>query len=112
LVSEGVFVVVEVGFVGRADFDELTARGFKDVGDAKASADFDEFGARDDDFVFFGTSELAQGDDEGRGTIVDDGGFFRAEESGESGFEVDGARAALSSDEVDFEVGIASGDVF
>ena len=112
--GEGGLVVAEVGFVGGAGLDEAGSGGLEDFGDAEAAADLDEFAAGDDDLVVPGGAEgdeVAEGDDEGGGAVVDGGGFFRAEDGGEGGFEVGGARAALAGGEVELEVGVAGGDV-
>lgn len=108
--SDGFFVVVEVGFVGGTDFDEFGAGCFKDVRNPKSSADLDEFGAGNNDFVFSFFNKGAEGEDEGGSAVVDSGGGFGFEKAGESGFEVAGALAAAPGREVKFKVGVAGGD--
>ena len=105
------FVIVEMGFVGGADFDEFGAGGFEDVGDAEAAADFDELAAGDDDFGFAFGDEGTKGEDEGGGAVVDHGGGFGFDEDGEGFFEEGSAFATLAGGEVDLEVAVIGGDV-
>lgn len=93
-----------MGFIGGADFDEFRAGSFEDIGDAEAAADFDEFATGDDDFVAVVADEMAEGEDEGGGAVVDGGGGIGFEEDGEGGFEVAGAASAVAGGEVEFEV--------
>ncbi len=108
--GDGLLVVVEVGFVGGAYFDEFGARSFEDFWDPESAANFDEFGSGDDDFVFAFLNKSAEGEDEGGGTVVDGGGSWGFEEAGEGGFEVAGAFSSGARGEVKFEVGVSGGD--
>lgn len=109
--GDGLFVIVEVSLVGGADFDELGAGGFEDVGDAEATADFNEFASGDDDFGFAFGDEGAEGEDEGSGAVVDDGGSFGFDKDSEGFFEEGSALAALAGGKVDLEVAVVGGNI-
>ena len=109
--GDGFFVVVEVGFVGGAHFNELGSGCFQDIGDAEAAADFDELASRDDHFIFAILAEVAENDDEGGGAVIDGGRGIGFEQGGEGGFEVAGPFAACAIGKIEFEVAVACGDV-
>ena len=79
----------------------------EDVGDAETAADFDGFGAGDDDLASGG--EGGEAEEDGGGVVVDGEGGFGAGELLEEGFQLGVASAALAGVEVVFEVGVAVG---
>ena len=107
--SERSRVITKPGFVRGADLAQFRATGFKNVRNAKASADLDQFTARDDNF-FFLRGEMPQDKDERRGTIVDDSRCFRAAEESEILLKVTRAMTPLPAIQVEFEIAIILGD--
>ena len=51
LLADGAHVIGERRFVGGADLAQFRAARFQNLADAKASADLDQFAARNDDFA-------------------------------------------------------------
>ncbi|MCU1236986.1 MAG: hypothetical protein JWP63_4953, partial [Candidatus Solibacter sp.] len=97
-------VIVDVGAVGGADFDEGGAGAGHDVGDAESVADLDEFAAGDNGLGAGG--EFVKREEE-RGGVVVDGDGGRAEDALEEVCGVDVALAASSGGEIVFEIGIS-----
>jgi len=94
--------------VCRSHFAHDCAAGVHDVGEAEAATDFDEFSPGDDDFAIAG--EGGEGEDEGGGVVVDDGGGFGAGEGAEEIADEMGAATAFAGFEIEFDGGVASGD--
>ena len=67
---DGALVVAQMRAVGGADLDEFGARSRHDIGDAEATADFDELAAAHDDL--FARSVSGQHQQHRGGIIVDD----------------------------------------
>ena len=74
--GESLLVILEMGAIGRADFDETRAALGHHFRESKGAADLDELPARDDDFLRRG--QRGQHQHGGGGVIIDDSGRFRA----------------------------------
>ena len=111
LFADGAGVIGERCLVGRADFAKLRAARFQDFADAKTAADLDEFAARDDDFVFVRSHEMANDQHQRRRTIVHDRRGFGLAKNGESPLEISAAVTAFSSLKIELYIIISGGDI-
>src|SRR5207249_2628836 len=89
---------------------QLRAARFKDIRDAKTTADLHQFPARDDDLLSVFGGEMTQGEDQRRCAIVDHRCGLRAAEQREIVFEISSASPTLSAAEVVFEIVVIGGN--
>ena len=82
--GDGLLVILEVGAVGRAHFNQARAALGHDFGQAKGAADFDKLSARHDNFFMRG--QRGEDKEGGGGVIVDDRGGFRPGQFGQDVF--------------------------
>ena len=94
-------IVLLVGAVGGADFDELGAGAAHDLGHAEGAADLDQFAARHDRLAALGQGVEHQ-QDRG-GVVVDHGGVLGAGQFAEQVADEIVAVAAMAAAKVEFQ---------
>jgi len=104
---DGSFIVLQVGTVGSAHLHQPRAALGHNFGNAKATADFDQLPARNDDFLAFG--ERSQNQQDCRGVIVDHQCGFRSRQAAKQLLGVDVAGAALSGRQIILQVAVGTG---
>lgn len=100
--ADGAFVVVRVGAVGGAHFDQRGAGGGHHVGHAEGAADLDQFAARDDDLPAPG--QRGDGEQHRGGVVVDHRRGFSAGEGAQELLDDRIAVAAAAGGQVVLEV--------
>ena len=76
-------IIVEGGFVGRADFPQPRAARFQNFADPESTADLDQFASGNDHFRF-SPGKMAHDQDEGGRAVVNDDGCLAPASEGES----------------------------
>jgi hypothetical protein len=104
--ADGILVVGGARAVGRSDLDELRAGPGQHVRDAEPVADLDQFAARDDYLAALG--ERGEGEQDGRGVVVDDERRLGACQALQRRGSVILSRASPSGGQVELEIGVAA----
>ncbi len=105
--APGMLDVAQIGAVRGAHLDQASAAFGEDVGNAKTVADLDELAARDDHLAV--AARGRQGEQHGRGVVVDHEGVGGAGQRAERVVHVALARGALAACQVDLQIGVGAG---
>ena len=110
LLANGFAVIAQRRLVRGAHFTQLRAAGFKNFGNAEPAPNLDQLAAGNDDFLLLAGGKMPKHEQQRRGTVVGDGGGFRAAEQREIMFEISRPPAALAAGQVKFEIVVTGGD--
>ena len=109
LLANGFAVIAQRRLVRGAHFPQLRAAGFKNFGNAEPAPNLDQLAAGNDDFLLLAGGKMPKHEQQRRGTVVGDGGGFRAAEQREIMFQISRAPASLAAGQVKFEIVVTGG---
>lgn len=101
------FVVAQVGFVGGTDLDHLAASSLHHFRHAEATADLDQFAARNHHFA--AGAQRAEHQGGGGGVVVDNEGASGAGQLAQQGGDTELALVAFAGDGIEFDDAVAGG---
>ena len=104
-VTDGCTIVFYSRAIGRADFDDLTARSTENIGDSKRATDLHQLASRHDDLAAVGNRR--EGEDQSGGVVVGDQGAFASGRSPQQGGGSAVAIASSSAFEIELEVAVS-----
>ena len=110
-VTDGIGIILEVGFVGGSDLNQFRPGSLENLRDTESTPNFYQFPSAHYHLVLFRGDQSAQREDEGRGAIIDRGSSLGLQENGKCGFEVARPLSPFSVQEVEFEVGVSRGNL-
>jgi hypothetical protein len=110
-VTDGVGIILEVGFVGGSDLNQFRPGSLENLRDTESTPNFYQFPSANYHLVLFRGDQGPKGEHKSCGAIIDRGSSLGLQENGKCGFEVARPLSPFSVQEVEFEVGVSRGNL-